>query len=181
MKNKKAPYIIEMMFKNKRIACAAMTVIMLLSMLSGCIFDIDDLYIEDTADNAPYDHSSTYTLMVYLCGSDLESSWGLATADLREMIEGYNGNESVNIIVQTGGSYFWHNYSVKGDSCQRFKVTRNTIELIDDTLGDRPMNEGKTLSDFISYTAANYTVLFYGITAAVQQAASVMTKSTVKK
>ena len=163
MKNKKAPYIIEMMFKNKRIACAAMTVIMLLSMLSGCIFDIDDLYIEDTADNAPYDHSSTYTLMVYLCGSDLESSWGLATADLREMIEGYNGNESVNIIVQTGGSYFWHNYSVKGDSCQRFKVTRNTIELIDDTLGDRPMNEGKTLSDFISYTAANYPADRYGL------------------
>ena len=163
MSNRKKS-LLDNIFKKKRICCALLSAAMLLSTLSGCIFDIDDLYIEDTgAETGPMDHSSTYTLMVYLCGSDLESNWGLATADLREMIEGYNGNESLNIIVQTGGAYFWHNFSVSGSECQRFKVTKNTIELIDDTVGDRGMNDGKTLTDFITYTAQNYPADRYGL------------------
>lgn len=151
--------------RNGKKLIAAITIISLLisTVLSGCIFDIDDLYIEDTSETSSYSTDSTYTLMVYLCGSDLESSYGCGTADLREMIEGYNGNECVNIIVQTGGSYFWHNYQVTADRCQRFRVTKNTIELIDDKVGDRAMNDPKTLSDFIDYSVKSYPADRYGL------------------
>ncbi len=139
-------------------------VLMISCTFSGCfIIDDDDLLIEDNTDYGPYDTSSTYTLMVYLCGSDLESWWSCATADLREMIEGYNGNDSVNIIIQTGGSYYWHNTIVSADRCQRYIVTKNTLQIIDDTVGEKPMNEGKTLAEFIRYSKDKYPADRYGL------------------
>ncbi|MBQ1545935.1 MAG: hypothetical protein IIZ59_00180 [Clostridia bacterium] len=147
----------------KLTAIIAAAAVMCTSILSGCLFDIDELYVEDTTDYASYDTSSTYTLMVYLCGSDLESDWGCATEDLLEMIEGYNGNDSVNIIVQTGGSYFWHNFSVEADRCQRFRVTKTSVELIDDTVGDKAMSSSDTLSDFIKYASSSYPADRYGL------------------
>ena len=46
----------------------------------------------------------TVTLMVYLCGSDLESEHSMATADLNEMLHANLNDDKVNIIVETGGA-----------------------------------------------------------------------------
>ena len=151
------------MRKHSRITALIAAALLISFAFSGCLFDIDNLYIEDPGDPGPYSTDSTYTLMVYLCGSDLESSWGCGTADLREMIEGYNGNECVNIIVQTGGAYLWHNLQVSGDRCQRFRVTRNTIETIEDTVGDKPMSDDATLTDFINFSVKEYPADRYGL------------------
>ena len=49
--------------------------------------------------------SQTFTLMVYMCGTDLESDGGLATADLREMIaSGVKPGGKLTVYVQTGGT-----------------------------------------------------------------------------
>ena len=88
------------MYKMKKRIAAIIAAALMFSLFSGCFFDIDDLNIDDTNDYSEYDHSSTYTLMVYLCGSNLESDGGCATAALCEMIAGYNGNESVNILCR---------------------------------------------------------------------------------
>lgn len=53
-----------------------------------------------------------YTVLIYLNGTDLESTYydfqqsfaGNGTKDLEEMIAGYDGNEAINVIVQTGGT-----------------------------------------------------------------------------
>ncbi len=46
------------------------------------------------------------TVMVYMCGSNLESAYGSATADIQEMLEvGVDG--SVSLLVMTGGSGSW--------------------------------------------------------------------------
>ena len=44
------------------------------------------------------------TLMVYMCGSNLETIGGSASADIREMIEAVPAGRSVTILVMTGGS-----------------------------------------------------------------------------
>lgn len=44
----------------------------------------------------------TVTVMVYMCGTDLESRSGMATSDLQEMVNATIGN-NVNLIVYTGG------------------------------------------------------------------------------
>ncbi len=44
------------------------------------------------------------TVMVYMCGSNLESSAGSATADIQEMKDSVPGGGAVSVLVMTGGS-----------------------------------------------------------------------------
>ena len=44
------------------------------------------------------------TLMVYMCGSNLESSNGSASEDIREMMDSVPPGEEVSVLVMTGGS-----------------------------------------------------------------------------
>ena len=50
----------------------------------------------------------TVTIMIYLCGTDLESKSGMATRDLMEMTKA-NISDKINIIVYTGGCARWQN------------------------------------------------------------------------
>ena len=47
------------------------------------------------------------TLMIYLCGSDLETNYGAATAELMEITQACAGNSQVSVLVMTGGSRSW--------------------------------------------------------------------------
>ncbi|MBR3736225.1 MAG: peptidase C11, partial [Lachnospiraceae bacterium] len=48
------------------------------------------------------DGKDTVTIMVYMCGTDLESKYGMATNDLNEMASA-TLSDKVNIIAYTGG------------------------------------------------------------------------------
>ncbi|HHV29988.1 MAG TPA: peptidase C11 [Clostridium sp.] len=97
----------------------------------------------------------TATVMVYMCGTDLESKWGMATADLQEMLNA-EISDNVNIIVETGGTLKWQNKTINSKTNQRYKVTKNGLKLIEDNLGKKSMVDPDTLSDFIKYCKANY-------------------------
>ena len=47
------------------------------------------------------------TLMIYLCGSDLESGYGSATKELQEITEACSGNQQTSVLVLAGGSLSW--------------------------------------------------------------------------
>ncbi|NLX92270.1 MAG: hypothetical protein GXZ02_00125, partial [Clostridiales bacterium] len=95
------------------------------------------------------------TIMVYLCGADLESEYGCATTDLQEMLDADIG-DNINLIVQTGGASSWYNDLVSGERCQRWQLRGGNMTLIDDTLGQQNMTEPGTLSSFVTYCAQNY-------------------------
>lgn len=50
---------------------------------------------------------SDWTIAVYMCGTDLESSHGAATADLIEMLEA-DIPKDVTLLVMTGGTKTWN-------------------------------------------------------------------------
>ncbi len=50
------------------------------------------------------------TVLIYLCGSDLESQMGLATYDLSAIDPKKVDLDKMNIVVYTGGAKTWHNY-----------------------------------------------------------------------
>ena len=50
----------------------------------------------------------------YLCGSDLETNGGCATADLGEMME-VTLPENVTVVIQTGGAAVWQNNQMDPD------------------------------------------------------------------
>lgn len=67
------------------------------------------------------DGKDTVTLMVYMCGTDLESKYGMGTADLTEMANA-TLSEKVNIIVFTGGCRQWKTGAISGSVNQIYKV-----------------------------------------------------------
>jgi len=108
----------------------------------------------DHRTNIKNDGTDVVTVMFYMCGSDLESSAGAATSDIKEIMEAYIG-ENVNIILETGGSKKWFMNGIDPNRNQRWKVTNEGMEMIYDTKM-KNMSEGDTLSDFIAWTAGEY-------------------------
>ena len=67
-----------------------------LSMALGLTACGSDTSAEDSGDGS-------WAVYWYLCGSDLETNHGCATADLNEMLE-VPLPENVNVIIETGGA-----------------------------------------------------------------------------
>ena len=126
-------------------------------VIVGCLDWEEDIPLEEQG-NA----SDTYTLMLYMCASDLESECGFATEDLNEIMYGYTAG-NLNVIVQTGGTAEWQNTVVADDRCQRYRVTEDGLELVDDSLGMQNMADSATLTDFIQYCSSNYAADHYGL------------------
>ena len=53
------------------------------------------------------DEEKDLTLMVYLCGSNLESGYGSATKDLEEMMQSGFDADRIHLLVMNGGSEKW--------------------------------------------------------------------------
>ena len=138
--------------------CAAVCMAAVLSLVTvGCLDWEEDIPPEEQG-NA----SDTYTLMLYMCASDLESECGFATEDLNEIMYGYTAG-NLNVIVQTGGTAEWQNTVGADDRCQRYRVTEDGLELVDDSLGMQNMADSATLTDFIQYCSSNYAADHYGL------------------
>ena len=60
---------------------------------------------EAPAELTPKDPAA-WTVMIYLCGTDLETDGGMATINLK-MIANTVPNEKVNVLIQTGGTQSW--------------------------------------------------------------------------
>ncbi len=98
----------------------------------------------------------TWTIFVYLCGTDLESEDGngMATDDLDQMIQA-KGSDNVRFVVQTGGTSEWMNNVVSNKACERYLVQNQDIKLVD-SVSLASMGKSSTLSDFLSWGVENY-------------------------
>ncbi len=95
-----------------------------------------------------------WTILVYLCGTDLESQNGAATMDLSEMISTPTGDDC-KFVVQTGGCSGWQNEAIANDKTQRFEVQNQDIK---EVYSSELMNMGDagTLQDFVKWGVDNY-------------------------
>lgn len=62
---------------------------------------------------------SEWAVYWYLCGSDLESKHGAASADLEEMFQ-IQLPKGVKVVVQTGGAKAWKREEIPSDRIGRF-------------------------------------------------------------
>lgn len=95
------------------------------------------------------------TVMVYMCGSDLESGYGAASADIEEMLEGDLG-DNVNVVLETGGASGW-SFSPEADpsTCQRWVLEDGEASLVQDAGEDTMLDEDE-VTDFCSWAAKEY-------------------------
>ncbi len=91
--------------------------------------------------------NNTWTIFVYLCGTDLESDGGMGTDDLDEMMAG-TSEECVRFVVQTGGTSEWNTGDVDENKIQRFLISDGQIEMVEEKSLEN-MGATDTLTDFL--------------------------------
>ncbi len=96
----------------------------------------------------------TWTVMLYLNGSDLESQGGEGTSSLQSIVNS-NLPEGINVLIYTGGTSQWNNDVVSPDSNQIWLVKNNDLSLLE-TLEPRSLGESETLAGFITYAQTHY-------------------------
>lgn len=102
------------------------------------------------------------TIMVYMCGTDLESRSAMASRDLQEMLNATVGS-NINLIVYTGGCTQWQNNVVSSSKNQIYKIQNGQLSCVMDNAGSVPMTDPSTLSAFIKWTAQNYPANRYDL------------------
>lgn len=102
-----------------------------------------------------------WTILVYLCGTDLESFDEAGTGDLAEMRAASTGDK-MRFIVQTGGTLQWYDDNVSSEKLQRFIIQNGNIEQVDEQpLAD--MGSGETLTAFLNWAMENYASEHMGL------------------
>ena len=97
----------------------------------------------------------TVTVMVYMCGTDLESRYGMATSDLSEMVKA-ELSDKINVIVMTGGCKAWKNNIMSNSVNQIYRVRSGGLERLEEDFGSAAMTDPANLTKFIRYCASGY-------------------------
>ena len=97
----------------------------------------------------------TVTIMVYMCGTDLESRSGMGTSDLQEMLNAEVG-DNVNLIVYTGGCSSWRNNVVSSKQNQIWQIKDGKMACLVENAGEVAMTDPDTLADFIKWCGKNF-------------------------
>ena len=105
---------------------------------------------------------STQTIMVYIIGSDLESDYGMATADILEMLRAKPDTERLNVLVMTGGTTRWTERSIPANKLSVFHIQGNRPLPVQDS-PPANMGEAQTLSQFLAYGVEHYPADSYGL------------------
>ena len=96
----------------------------------------------------------TWTIFVYLCGSDLETQSGAASKDISEMLSGCTGS-NVRFVVETGGARTWRNNTVSNRRLGRYLIQDGKISEVGNAASSS-MGEAGTLSAFLAWGIRNY-------------------------
>ena len=95
-----------------------------------------------------------WAIYLYLCGTDLETSSGAASADLMEIVN-QSLPDGVTVVVQTGGARRWHNNIVNANYLERYALSGNKLSRV--WRGDnKSMGDAGTLAEFLAFCHTNF-------------------------
>lgn len=102
-------------------------------------------------------NKDSVTIMVYMCGTDLESKYGMASSDIEEMkAASKKFDDDFNVIIYTGGCNKWKTSAISSKVNQIYQIKKGKlIELVDDN-GKKAMTDPDNLSSFIKYCDKNF-------------------------
>lgn len=124
-------------------------------LLGGCLAEDGDASEEHAEQAEMKSGNHKFTVMVYMCGTDLESDYGAATADILEMCAA-DISDDVNVLLYTGGTERWQNNRISPDTNQIWRIVQDDMVCLEEDIGVRPMTDPSTLADFVSYCGENY-------------------------
>ena len=102
------------------------------------------------------------TIMVYMCGSDLESKGAMGSYDIQEMASAAIG-EKVNVILFTGGTTNWHINQISTKNNAIYQVFQGKLGLLVENAGNASMTSPSNLTNFIEFCQTNFRANRYGL------------------
>ena len=102
-----------------------------------------------------YNTSDTWVIYWYLCGTDLETKYGAASADLREL-QKVQLPSNVKVVIQTGGANQWQTSGIPSGGAARFLYDADGLHDLGPVSG-ADMGSGQGLADFLRFGKDNYT------------------------
>ena len=113
-----------------------------------------DYSVADYARDKYYVPSSkgddTVNVMVYMCGTDLESKYGMASKDIVEMAKA-KLSDNVNVIIETGGCSSWQTKGISSSVNQIYRVQNGSLKPLEKSFNKKAMTDPSNLTDFIKY------------------------------
>lgn len=107
-----------------------------------------DHYVDTSA-------AKSATVLVYMCGADLETYSAAGSKDLQEMVNAELG-ENVKVVIQTGGAKQWHfSRSASAQTRQRWLISNEGMYLLGD-VGPGTMLEQQSVTDFANWGIQNF-------------------------
>lgn len=107
-----------------------------------------------TAAAAAKPSRKAWTVLIYMCGTDLESKDGAASANLNEITRPIN-RDQINVVIQTGGSRSWKLGGIPTEKLARYEAADGGLYPV----GQRPlasMGDAGTLEEFIAWGVRTY-------------------------
>lgn len=105
--------------------------------------------------STPMGDKGKWTIFVYLCGTDLESSGqGSATGDIQQMMEA-ESSDNVRFVVQTGGTKKWINEVFSASEAERWIVQNQDMQKVG-SVPLKNMGSSENLADFLKWGVKEY-------------------------
>ena len=101
------------------------------------------------------------TILIYMCGSDLESNFSSASLNINEILKNET-DEKNNIIIEAGGAKAWRHHNINSNKLSRFEVSNHELKLIEE-LDNSSMGSSETFTDFLSFGLENYGAKNMGV------------------
>lgn len=135
----------------KRIGWRSIIVLMLMFVfLAGCSSKASNGISHAEAEfSNVYKSNDTWLVYWYVCGSDLESEKGAASADLAELMQ-VKLPPNIKVLIETGGAKTWQTAGIKAQAVQRWLYDSEGLHLLQE-LPDADMGSRDTLTDFLRY------------------------------
>ncbi|MBE5934840.1 MAG: hypothetical protein E7262_03520 [Lachnospiraceae bacterium] len=115
----------------------------------------------------PMGEKDTWSLFIYMTGSNLEADYECASLDLDEMLRANFTEENIknlNVIIQTGGCKDWHSNRITSNQIGRYTIDPNSnlLKCIE-RLPNASMGSPNTLYDFLNWGITNYPAEKMGV------------------
>ena len=118
-----------------------------------------------TIKNIPMGDKDTWTVFVYLCGSDLESriffGGGMASDDIEEMCKA-SASDNVRFVIETGGCSYWHDDNIDSDFLGRYVVENGKLKKAGE-VRQASMGKTSTLTGFLKWGIKKYPAEKMGV------------------
>ena len=117
---------------------------------------------------------AAWTILVYMCGADLESksgsAGGYASKDIEEIRATVNQPSNVNIVFETGGAKSWKSGIIQGSGVKqvtagelgRYHISGNNF-IKDGKVSNANMGLASTLQSFLTWGFQTYPADKYGL------------------